>query len=192
MSKTRTLLIDVARRLFAEKGYANTTMNDIAETSGKGRRTVYTYFKSKNEIYLAVIKSESDALYARYKEIVQKDLPPEEKLVNYVFVRLEAVKELVERNGSLRAEFFQNIRNVEQARRDIDNKEICLLYAILEEGVEKGAFRIPSIRATAAIMHYAIKGMEVPYIRGNFSELGVDTSRLKEYILDFVLYGIKK
>lgn len=41
--KTRQKLVDVARQLFAKNGIANTTMNDIAVASGKGRRTLYTY-----------------------------------------------------------------------------------------------------------------------------------------------------
>ena len=39
ISKTRQMFVDVARQIFAKKGIANTTMNDIAEASGKGRRT---------------------------------------------------------------------------------------------------------------------------------------------------------
>lgn len=41
--KTREKLIEVARQLFARKGIENTTMNDIANASEKGRRTIYTY-----------------------------------------------------------------------------------------------------------------------------------------------------
>lgn len=52
VSKTRTRLVDVARGLFAKQGLENTTMNDIAVASGKGRRTLYTYFKNKEDIYL--------------------------------------------------------------------------------------------------------------------------------------------
>ena len=40
--KTREKLIEVARQLFARKGIENTTMNDIANASEKGRRTNYT------------------------------------------------------------------------------------------------------------------------------------------------------
>ena len=45
VSKTREMLVDVARQLFARMGVDNTTMNDIAQASKKGRRTLYTYFK---------------------------------------------------------------------------------------------------------------------------------------------------
>ena len=57
MVRTRELLIDVARQLFARQGVAATTMNDIAEASGKGRRTIYTYFKNKEVLFDAVVSS---------------------------------------------------------------------------------------------------------------------------------------
>ena len=62
ISKTRQKLVDVARQLFAKNGMENTTMNDIAIASGKGRRTLYTYFKSKEDIYFAVIECELERL----------------------------------------------------------------------------------------------------------------------------------
>ena len=61
ISKTRQKLVDVARQLFAKNGLENTTMNDIAMQSGKGRRTLYTYFKSKEEIYYAVIEGATNS-----------------------------------------------------------------------------------------------------------------------------------
>ena len=40
MQKTRNLLVDTARQLFAKNGFEATTMNEIATASGKGRRTL--------------------------------------------------------------------------------------------------------------------------------------------------------
>ena len=61
VSKTRELLVDVARQLFAKNGLENTTMNDIAREAGKGRRTLYTYLQEQEEIYYTVIEKSSDA-----------------------------------------------------------------------------------------------------------------------------------
>ena len=113
-------------------------------------------------------------------------------LLSYTNIRLEAVKETVVRNGTLRAEFFRDIWKVEKARRSIDLREEALLRNILNEGVEQGVFHIPNVTATAAVLHYALRGLDVPYIRNNFSEMGIDRSRLTDYILDFILYGIKR
>ena len=58
VQKTRALLVDVARQLFAKNGFEDTSMNDIAVAANRGRRTLYTYFNSTEEIYLAVIQTE--------------------------------------------------------------------------------------------------------------------------------------
>ena len=64
VQRTRAQLVDVARQLFAKKGVEETTMNDIAVASKKGRRTLYTYFKSKDQIYLAVVESVPRRLFS--------------------------------------------------------------------------------------------------------------------------------
>ena len=75
ISKTRQKLVDVARQLFAKKGIENTTMNDIAVASGKGRRTLYTYFKNKEEVYYAVIAAELERLSDKLDEVAAKKIP---------------------------------------------------------------------------------------------------------------------
>ncbi|MDD2962243.1 MAG: TetR/AcrR family transcriptional regulator [Muribaculaceae bacterium] len=192
VSKTRDKLIEVARQLFAHKGIENTTMNDIAEASARGRRTIYTYFKNKREIYNAVIESESEQMLSKLKELSSLPLNPEQKLMNFIFVRFEAVKEIVIRNGSLRAGFFRDVRRVERARRSITAREASILRQILTEGVQKGVFRIKYIEQTAMVMLLSLQGLDVPYIRDNFSELGIEKLKLREYVKDFILCGIKK
>ena len=94
VSKTKAKLVDVARQLFAKMGVENTTMNDIALASKKGRRTLYTYFKSKEDIYLAVVESELDILSDMMKHVVEKDIQPDEKLMEMIYTHLDAVKRL--------------------------------------------------------------------------------------------------
>ena len=101
VSKTKAKLVDVARQLFAKMGVENTTMNDIALASKKGRRTLYTYFKSKEDIYMAVVESELDILSDIMKRVVEKDISPDQKIIEMIYTRLDAVKEVVYRNGTL-------------------------------------------------------------------------------------------
>ncbi|MBP5742175.1 MAG: TetR/AcrR family transcriptional regulator, partial [Paludibacteraceae bacterium] len=120
ISKTRQMLVDVARQLFAKDGKNNVTMNDIATASQKGRRTLYTYFKNKNAIYLAVIEKEISLLQEKLQTVLDKNVPPDQKKIEYLFVHLEAAKEALTRNGSLRADFFKDIYEVEHARQRVD------------------------------------------------------------------------
>lgn len=166
ISKTRKNLIEVAQQLFAKKGVENTTMNDIAEASQRGRRTLYTYFNSKYDIYRAVIESELSVLYNRLEEVIKRDIPADDKLLLLAFTRLIAVKEVVTRNGTLRANFFRDIWQVENVRKGFDKKEIRYLEEIIQDGCDKGVFNVENVGQTAKILHYAFKGLEVPTIRG--------------------------
>ena len=145
VSKTKAKLVDVARQLFAKMGVENTTMNDIALASKKGRRTLYTYFKSKEDIYMAVVESELDILSDIMKRVVEKDISPDQKIIEMIYTRLDAVKEVVYRNGTLRATFFRDIWRVEKVRKRFDAKEIQLFKDVLREGVEKGVFQVDDI-----------------------------------------------
>lgn len=168
--KTRAQLVDVARQLFAKNGVEATTMNDIALASKKGRRTLYTYFKSKEQIYVAVVESELEMLSARMEKAAEKQVSADDKILELIMTHLDSIKMAVYRNGTLRADFFRDIWRVETVRKHFDQKEIVLFRRILQEGQEQGLFDIDNIVITADILHYCIKGIEVPYIRGQIAE----------------------
>ncbi len=166
ISKTKDKLIDVARKLFAQKGVENTTMNDIAIASGFGRRTLYTYFDSKEEIFMSVVQSELDRLSDKLMGVAAKDTTPDQKIIELIYTHLNSVKETVFRNGNLRAEFFRDIWGVESVRKSFDRKEIMAFRKVMEEGNKLGVFDIENVDLTADIAHYCVKGLEVPYIFG--------------------------
>ena len=170
VSKTRAKLVDVARQLFAKKGVDDTTMNDIAVASKKGRRTLYTYFKSKEDIYMAVVESELEMLSDAMEQVAKKDITSDEKILKLIETHLDSIKMVVYRNGTLRAGFFRNIWRVEAVRKNFDTKEIKLFKQVLAEGKDKGIFDIDNVDIIADIVHYCIKGIEVPYIRGQIAE----------------------
>ena len=192
ISKTREKLIEVARQLFARNGVENTTMNDISQASEKGRRTLYTYFKSKTEIYHAVVQSELSKLSVSLENVVKKDLPADQKLLEFINTRLKAVKNVVFRNGTLRAYFFRDIWRVEAVRRHFDKKEVEFVEKILSDGIQEGIFQIEDTRATAEILHYAFKGLEVPYIRGTITDLSNENEKRVKSVINLMFYGILK
>lgn len=170
MTKTRDKLVDVARRLFAQNGVDKTTMNDIAVASKKGRRTLYTYFKSKEDLFIAVVESELERLSDMLVEVAAETTEPDVKILKLIKTHLDAIKQVVFRNGTLRAGFFRNIWRVEAVRKKFDRRETELFEKILREGRQKGIFDIENIDTTADILLYCIKGIEVPYIKGTIGE----------------------
>ena len=187
VSKTRAKLVDVARQLFAKKGVDNTTMNDIAVASTKGRRTLYTYFKSKEEIYVAVVESELDKLAEALDKVVAENIAPDVKILKLIETHLDAIKLIVHRNGSLRASFFRDIWQVERVRRNLNLHEIALFKQVLTEGNDQGLFDVDNVDILADILHYCVKGIEVPYIRGKIGD-DLDNRQGWEYVAKIV-YG---
>ncbi|MDR1810631.1 MAG: TetR/AcrR family transcriptional regulator [Prevotella sp.] len=190
ISTTRNMLIDVARQLFAKLGVDNTTMNDIAIASHKGRRTLYTYFNNKNEVYQAVIETELENMYHDLQIVASRKLPADEKLLLFFYTRLDAVKKVVFRNGTLRADFFRDIWRVQTVRKAFDKKEVEVLKQILQEGVNEGTLNMPDVELTAELLHHALRGLELPYIRGLFNPIHSDSKRY-ENISHLIFHGIK-
>lgn len=187
ISKTRQKLIDIARQLFAKRGVANTTMNDIAVASGKGRRTLYTYFNSKEEVYSAVIESELERLSDKLDEVVAMKMRPLDKVIELIYTHLSMIRETVVRNGNLRAEFFRNIWMVEKVRKKFDDYEIDLFSKVYQDGKADGEFDIDDVNLVADITHYCIKGLEVPFIYGRIGH-GL-TEEASKPLVAKVVYG---
>ena len=187
VSKTRAKLVDVARQLFAKNGVDNTTMNDIAVASTKGRRTLYTYFKSKEDIYVAVVESELDRLSEALDKVASENIAPDLKILKLIETHLDAIKLIVRRNGTLRASFFRDSWQVERVRRNLNQHEIALFRQVLVEGNERGIFEVENVDILADILHYCVKGIEVPYIRGKIGD-DLDGRKGWDYVAKIV-YG---
>ena len=191
VSKTRAKLVDVARQLFAKNGVDDTTMNDIAVASKKGRRTLYTYFKSKEDIYMAVVESELEMLSGAMEKVAEQDIAPDTKILRLIETHLDSIKMVVFRNGTLRAGFFRDIWRVEKVRKKFDTKEVLLFKGVLQEGNDKGVFHIDDIDMTANLVHYCVKGIEVPYIRGQIGA-DLDMETRKKYVANIVFGALHR
>jgi hypothetical protein len=62
---------------------------------------------------------------------------------------------------------------------------------VLQEGIDKGVFHIDDVQMTALILHYCIKGIEVPFIRGHIGG-DLDARKRKEYVANIVFGALHK
>jgi len=62
--QTRRAILDAAIKLFSEKGFENTSVDELAREAGVGKGTIYGYFKTKSEIFLAFCEDEIDFAFA--------------------------------------------------------------------------------------------------------------------------------
>lgn len=166
---TREQILMEARRVFEKFGYNKTSLADIAQASQKGRRTLYTYFNSKEEIFKSVIEVEIEVLVKTIQEFISTPLPADEKLRQYGHIRMEAVQRLTVYYDAIRRDLVENLGIIERIRKKYDEIEISLIKQILDEGVEQKIFEIDDTQLVAGAMVMAIKGFELPLILGDDS-----------------------
>ena len=187
-NKTKEKIIQVAKALFAEISVYDATMNDIAIAANVSRRTLYIYFKSKDEIYQHVINLLTDEIIDKLQKVANSTLPPNRKLRLYILARFNAIDNLVRNNKFIRYDFIFNNLRIEQFRKRIDFKERQLLTEIISKGKDQHVFNIIDPTSFAKTLLIMFKSLEQPFIIIGNRKRNYQT--LREYV-DLLFNGIE-
>ncbi|MBD5214899.1 MAG: TetR/AcrR family transcriptional regulator [Bacteroidales bacterium] len=189
---TREKLIEVARQLFVNKGVENTTMSDIATASERGRRTLYTYFKSKHEIYEATIEHDSDRMVERLRNIVSEVTTPIDKLEGFLRYRLDVfeVKRSPSIGKNINSLLHLDFNRIERVRKLAIKKEKQILDSILSEGVEKGIFDIEMTNVFMPVVQLLLQGVDLSIARNNFEVIDLKSDTYKDDIVKFIINSL--
>jgi AcrR family transcriptional regulator len=76
----RESIMEAAKTLFARKGFFNTSISDLVRESGFPVGTIYTYFKSKEEIIRTIVEEGWADLYIRLKQLISAPVTPADKI----------------------------------------------------------------------------------------------------------------
>lgn len=189
--KTREKLIEVARQLFAHKGIENTTMNDIANASDKGRRTIYTYFKNKKEIYNAVIEQESEQMVSQLREILQLNISPVEKLRRFLEIKFAIIDDFISQGESIKRFFGLDIKRVEKIRKLASEKEHEILSDIIDDGINQGFFDETQCKYFESLQFLIFQSTDMSYLEESVYILSTDKNRFTSDIIEFIINGLK-
>ncbi|MFZ2286702.1 MAG: TetR/AcrR family transcriptional regulator [Bacteroidales bacterium] len=124
---TRDMIIGVAAGLFATAGLRRTTMETIASTAGRGRRTIYMYFSNKAEIYDAVVEREIRQITVPLRDLVSSVKIFDAVLQRYGEVRAGQLNDLLIRNPLLLKDFSQRHSRVERLMDRLSRDEMQIL-----------------------------------------------------------------
>ena len=93
----RALILDAARRLFAEHGVAEVSLADIVQTAGVGRGTLYRRYANKGELCLALLSSQfaefQDEMLVQFKQMTIEQVPKLELLAHFVDALIHFIDE---------------------------------------------------------------------------------------------------
>lgn len=183
-------IIDAARELFSRYGYKKTTMEDIALALRKGKSSLYYYFKNKEEIFQAVLETEESILFSRLESIVLSDLPPKDKFMQYVTVRMQTIVEIENYVKTLQSDAYVGYEFIDRLKGKSEIKEVEFLYTIILQGQTRGEFSVNNIELAATGMAIALRGIEAPLLKSFESKADLKTQL--DNIINILFYGILK
>jgi len=135
-------LLKIAYRMFIEKGYENTSIDEIIAEAGIAKGTYYYYFESKEATLEAVIDLMIEEAVDRAKEVLEASLPVPRKLVSiiYSFRPVQGEQVIVK---ALHTK--ENIVMHDKVNRRIVEEAVPLLTEVVKEGISQGIVNCTNI-----------------------------------------------
>jgi AcrR family transcriptional regulator len=185
----RRKVIITAGQIFSRYGFRKTTMDEIASALKMGKSSVYYYFKSKEEIFEAVVLHEANILRNELTKAIKSIDSPIGKMENYVFVRMKAFEKLSNYYNAIFDKNLDHFEFIEKIREKYDLEEIAILRLLLYDGARKKIFNVENSEYTAMAIQTTMKGLEVPLF---WKKREVNIDQKLKAILDVLFYGIVK
>ncbi|MDO9039977.1 MAG: TetR/AcrR family transcriptional regulator, partial [Bacteroidota bacterium] len=186
--EVRDQVVQAARLVFARFGYKKTALDDIAREARKGKSTIYYYFKSKDEIFKAVIDAEAEIRKHAIQEQINQISDSKRKLKTYIYVRMQTLKMVVNYYEAIKNDLLDNLYFVNGFRNEHFEDEIMQIKNLLLDGIEKGVFSIANPELAAKTIVTILQGFEVPLILKNLSDEELQKSI--DEMLNILFFGI--
>jgi AcrR family transcriptional regulator len=133
-------IFKAALSLFQKYGLKKTTMEDIAKAAGKGKSTLYYYFKSKEEIFEELMAQEMDAVLSKAREAAKYAVSASDKILAYMGTSFKETKKRAMVYNIIIGEIRENDQIVKSFRARYDKMEINTIKDIISFGVKTGEF----------------------------------------------------
>lgn len=188
--KIRADIVRVARKIFTSQGFKKTTMEDVARASGKGKSSIYYYFKSKEEIFEAVVEKEAEELRIALEKVIKSGKDPMERLKDYIMFRLYHARTVSNFYAALKEESMNQMQFVQGVRKLFEEQEFHMVTEILDSGISKGAFKITNSEIGAIAITTMLKGLELPLFLNEYTR--AEKEKLLDDLIRVIFYGLIK
>jgi AcrR family transcriptional regulator len=190
-------ILQAAKRLFAVYGLSKVTMDDVAKAIGKGRSSLYYYYKSKEEIFDAVFTKEIQEMLAFMQRAINHAATTEEKIKAFCVAKLEVQREkqifFSTLDAGMDADALSQFHQVKiRHHHQIIKQENALVEQIFEFGISKGQLRKISKREQEQLIYVllcSLHGIKRELRLGN----NYDNIELVVHTFtQMVMYGLSK
>ncbi len=183
-------ILDAAVAVFADKGFFNSRIADIADRADVADGTVYLYFKNKEEILMTAINTAFDAFMKHARTEVEKLPSPAERLRRLAFLHLDALGSNRNLAVVFQMELRQSTRFLSEFSHDHMVEYLSLVRAAIAEGQAEGIFRRDiSDKIAANCFFGALDEMVTSWVLSGHEHR---LSNVADTVVDILLNGMQR
>jgi AcrR family transcriptional regulator len=162
-AQKKKFILETARKVFVEKGFKKVTMKDIVEACEISRGGLYLYFDNTGQIFLEVMKLESQEADDVFSDSIADDATAADILV--LFLK-EQKKELLRKSDTLTQAIYEYYFQNQPGRKDNVLKKqfdsaVKIIEKLIETGVDNGEFYCEDCRGMARNIMFVLEGLKI-------------------------------
>lgn len=159
----RNYILETARKVFMEKGFKKVTMKDIVEACDISRGGLYLYFESTGQIFLEVLRMESQEADDVFSDSITEDATAADILI--LFLK-EQKKELLRKKDTLTQAIYEFYFENDLPKKDNILKKqfdsaVKIIEKLIEAGVENGEFFCEDCKEAAHNIMFVLEGLKI-------------------------------
>ncbi len=185
----RQRILNAAVSVFAEKGFFNAKVSEIARRSGVANGTIYLYFANKDDILISLFEQEMKRIIGRMKAEIEAEADPLRKIEKFAMIHLSLIEEHKELAEVLQVELRQSSKFMKEYCNRRFAEYVNLISGIIRQGQETGLVRpdvMPGIAKRA--FFGALDEMSRFWVLSRRKKYSIQTAARQ--IADFFLRGI--
>jgi len=188
----RESIIEAAQNLFEQHGFMETTVDQIATKAELGKGTIYSYFKSKDEIYIAILEKKLDLLEQKMKEAVVNP----ESATNALYALYDAFIEYHrDRKGfidtllvQVEDQILYRLGGVVGGLKSKASVWMEIVGSTIRWGIERGELVPVDVERISKTIVGMILGLIIQYEMGQIKE---DLASFRDAVFKLIFDGIK-
>ncbi len=191
VSETRKRqILEAAMKVFSRQGFHEARMDDIVQESGLSKGALYWYFKSKDEVIMAILDSLFERELSGLKELQGQEGAASDLLRKFMQLTIRELQQMT-RLLPIAYEFyalaFRN-QTVREATKRYLQTYINLLTPLIQRGIDQGEFRPVNAEETALSIGAMIEGALILWV---FDPDRVDLERQLNHAMTLFLSGLE-
>ncbi|MEJ5364176.1 MAG: TetR/AcrR family transcriptional regulator [Desulfosoma sp.] len=140
-SDKRRRILDAAVKVFAEKGFFQARVSDIARMAGVADGTIYLYFINKDDLLISIFEEKMKEINVKFREALAAEKDPVRRFRKLIAMHLAGFQAYPELAAVLQVELRQSSRFMREYKKVELKKYLDLMGDVVREGQQQGVFR---------------------------------------------------